>query len=166
MKQKLIFVSLIALLILGFDHLTKWLVVQYIPLGSEISLIDGFFSLVHTRNQGAAFGILHGWDSPYRNLFFYGIGIIAFVLLFFYIKSTSWHEKLTLASLSLILGGACGNLSDRFLRNSVVDFLNVHYQNSFVWPAFNLADSAITVGITLLIWQTLFGSKKVKKSSG
>lgn len=157
----------VALAIFGLDHLTKWFIVENLTFDSQISIFDGLFEIVHTRNQGAAFGLLQAWDSPYRNLFFYTIGLFAFWFLSVYIKSTPDNDKLSLAALAGIAGGAAGNLTDRFARGSVVDFLHLHYYNEYVsfslfdqvygfplsWPAFNIADSAICVGVVLLIYR-------------
>lgn len=173
MNAKLLYLAIIAAAIFGFDHYTKWLIVENISYDSRISIIDGIFDIVHTRNQGAAFGLMHAWDSPYRNLFFYTIGGFAFWFLYHYLKSTDYADKITLTALSMIAGGATGNLTDRFYRGSVVDFLHVHYYNHVAtfnlldvnytiplsWPAFNIADSAISVGVILLIYRTISPQK-------
>lgn len=167
MKQKLKIVLSTAFIILLADHLTKWLIVMYLPYGSEIPVIEGFFDLVHTRNTGAAFGILSTWNSSYKNFFFYSIGFLALIFLYYYVQSTRDDDKISLLGLGLIFGGALGNLTDRWWRGSVVDFLSVHYYDHvqhislfgkdlfipLTWPAFNVADSAICVGITLLLIQ-------------
>ena len=168
-KSKIRLVALITLVILTLDHLTKWLIVKYIPYGGEVIVWPGFFDVLHTRNTGAAFGMLSEWNSPLRDVFFYGVGSLAFYFLFQYIKSTPLSDKITLAALSLVTGGAIGNLTDRLIRGSVVDFLSFHYHHQIkmltlfgyeiviplTWPAFNVADSSICVGVTLLIVQSL-----------
>jgi len=169
MKQKLRFVIIIAAIILILDHLTKWLIVAYVPQGSVVSVIQGVFDIVHGRNTGAAFGFLSNWDSSFRNLFFYAVGLVALVFLYFYIKSVSCKDRFSLVALGFILGGALGNILDRFFRGSVVDFLSVHYYNKvweftalgydvripLDWPAFNVADSAISVAVLMLIFQNI-----------
>lgn len=166
-KPKLKLVLAVALTIIALDHLTKWLIVENISFGGSITIIPNIFDIVHTRNTGAAFGMLSGWESPLRDSFFYAIGVVAFFFLYHYIKSTHESDKITIIALSLICGGALGNLSDRLLRGSVVDFLSFHYYNvvktfslfghDFVipltWPAFNVADSSICVGVGLLLIQ-------------
>jgi signal peptidase II len=165
MKQKLKLVLTLAFIIFVFDHLTKAWIVANVPMGTGFTVIDGFFDIVHGRNTGAAFGFLADWDSPFRNLFFYGIGILAAGFLYNFTKSLPETDKRSLTAIGLILGGALGNLTDRFFRGSVVDFLSVHYHNSvktlelfgsefiipLTWPAFNVADSAISVAIVLLL---------------
>lgn len=173
MNAKLLYLAIVAAAIFGLDHYTKWLIVENISPDSQIVIIHGIFDIVHTRNQGAAFGLMHAWDSPYRNLFFYTIGGFAFWLLYHYLKSSDYADKITISALSMIAGGAAGNLSDRFYRGSVVDFLHFHYYNQVItfnlldvnyaiplsWPAFNVADSAICVGVVLLIYRSIFPQK-------
>ena len=176
MKEKFLFVGIIALAVVALDHYTKWLIVENLAYDSSVSIFDGIFEIVHTRNLGAAFGMLSAWDSPYRNLFFYTIGGFAFWFLSTYIQSTETNDKMTLTALAFIAGGAAGNLTDRFFRGSVVDFLHLHYYNNVAtfdfldyplviplsWPAFNIADSAISVGVVLLIYRTFFPKKMAR----
>lgn len=165
MAKKLKFVFTVAFIVLILDQITKWLIVQGVSLGAEIPVIDGFFDIVHGRNTGAAFGMLSHWDSAYRDWFFYSIAVVALVFLYFYIKSVSLTDRLSLLALSFIFGGALGNVSDRIFRGSVVDFLSVHYRDKTVsfafwghswtmplsWPAFNVADMAISCAVILLV---------------
>jgi signal peptidase II len=169
MKPKLKYVLLIAVSVFLADHLTKYLVDAFHHIGWQQPIIPGFFDLVHVRNRGAAFGILSSWDSPYRNSFFYIIGAVAMIILYKFIKATPASDKWGLASLGLILGGAWGNLIDRLWRGSVVDFLSFHIGNEvfamslgknsliipLTWPAFNIADAAICVGVTVLLWKAI-----------
>lgn len=176
MKHKLKPIVVIALIVFVLDHITKWLIVEHVPMGHQIPIIAGFFDIVHGRNTGAAFGLLSGWQSNYKNLFFYAIGVVAAVFIYYYIKSLPDHDRLSVYALSLVIGGALGNLTDRMWRGSVVDFLSVHVYNEIwtfqmfgyefviplTWPAFNVADSAITVAIVLLVIQnirTMFATK-------
>lgn len=170
MSKKIPYVLFIAACVLFFDHLTKWLVVKYIPQGTHIVVIPNIFDLVHGRNPGAAFGFLSSWDSPLRNWFFYIMAIFALVFLYFYLKNISVKNRLMLTVVGLILGGALGNVTDRLIRGSVVDFLSFHYHNKIwqfslmgyhfsiplEWPAFNIADSAISTSLVLIIFYTLF----------
>lgn len=167
MKKKLRIIFILAAVVLVLDHLTKWLIVREIPMGVEISVINGFFDIVHGRNTGAAFGFLSTWHSPFKNWFFYGVGITAVVFLYHFTRSLKDEDKVSLTAVGLVFGGALGNIIDRVMRGSVVDFLSFHYHHmawtpSFfgthfivplTWPAFNVADSAITVAVILLLWQ-------------
>lgn len=128
------------------DHLTKYWIVSALPLGDHFSVIPHFFDIVHYRNPGAAFGFLANWDSAGRNLFFYGISFVALVCLVYLWAKTPVSKTGTWLSIALVSSGAVGNLVDRLLRGNVVDFLLIYYK-SYVWPAFNVADAAISVGV-------------------
>lgn len=160
-KQKITFALLIASLIIILDQLTKAWIVAHLAEGGEITLIPSFFDIVHARNFGAAFGILSKSSETFRAPFFYIISIIAG---FFLLKIASdlppkpiWN----ILPIGLIFGGAIGNILDRIFRGSVVDFLSFHIGNKTLtlgswsldlyWPAFNVADSGITVGVILLL---------------
>lgn len=174
MKYKLKFVITVAVIVLVLDHLTKWLVVQYIPLGTHISVFPGLFELAHGRNTGAAFGFLSGWDSSLKNWLFYAIGVFAVFFLYNYLKTVAESDKVSILALGLVLGGALGNILDRIMRGSVVDFLAFHIYDKvwdftlagyhvvlpLSWPSFNIADSAISVAVVLLIVQNLRSSQK------
>jgi len=110
-------------------------------------VIRGFFSLTYVRNKGAAFGILA--DNAVRIPFFITVSIVAMLGIIWYIKRIRNDQKLAVFSLSLVFSGAFGNLIDRVRLGEVIDFLDVFWQR-YHWPAFNVADSAITVGVTLL----------------
>lgn len=173
MKRKLKFMGIVAAVVIALDVLTKWLIVENLALGAEIPVIPNLFDIVHGRNTGAAFGILSDWHSAFKNWFFYLIAVFAAVFLYYYMKSVPARDKISLTALGFILGGALGNLIDRIWRGSVVDFLSFHYYDKVLrfslfgdefeiplsWPAFNLADSAITVAVVLLVVQALRGTK-------
>ncbi|OGQ22303.1 MAG: signal peptidase II [Deltaproteobacteria bacterium RIFCSPLOWO2_02_FULL_44_10] len=161
LSRKYKFLFLITPIVLFLDQLTKWLVVKEIPYSSRIPIIPGYFDLVHFRNRGAAFGMLSELPDHIRPFFFYGIAVVAVIVLFFYFRSLKGEEKLMPITLSLILGGIFGNILDRLRYGDVVDFLSFHFQEKIIrgvyleWPAFNVADSAITVAMMLLIVSTL-----------
>ena len=143
----------LALAVIVFDHLTKWWVSSTLGYQEFIPVLP-FFSLVRVHNAGAAFSFLAdagGW----QRWFFIAIGIIATVIIVRLLKRHA-HEPRLAFSLALVLGGALGNVIDRVVLGHVVDFLYFHYRD-FAWPAFNVADSAISVGAALLIWDSLFG---------
>lgn len=169
----MIFTPLVILL----DQLSKYWINIHFYLGEKLSVLPGYFDLVHYRNRGSAFGMFSGWDSPWRDYFFYLLSFAAFiVLLSLYYKSKPKERRLQIP-LALILGGAIGNLLDRFSYGEVIDFLRVHWHNQtahfsvlgkefhiqLVWPAFNVADSAITVGaLWLAIVLLFFHQEKAK----
>ena len=146
--------SLAALVLLA-DQATKWLVLQTMPLGDVIP-ITGFFNLVHVRNPGAAFSFLADAGGWQRWLFaFFAIGVSA-VLIVMIRKAPD--QRLFCLAAALIIGGAIGNLIDRLVFGEVIDFLDFFW-NQWHWPAFNLADSAITVGAVMLALD-MFKSEK------
>jgi len=139
--------SIIAAIILVLDQATKLYVDANFKLHETVPVIRGFFHLTYVRNKGAAFGILS--DSAIRIPFFITVSIIAMLGILWYIKHIRKDQKLALFSLSLVFSGAFGNLIDRIRFGEVIDFLDVFWQRHH-WPAFNVADSAITVGVVLL----------------
>ncbi|MGB9628205.1 MAG: signal peptidase II [Thermodesulfobacteriota bacterium] len=163
-KRKYPFLLIITLLILILDQWTKYLVQKRLRLFQSVEVIEGFFNLVHVRNKGGAFGIFGGARGELFSSLFIVVSLIAIgVILYFFIKVEE-KEKSLLFSLSLVLSGAIGNLIDRFIYGEVVDFLDFHLF-SYHWPAFNIADSAITLGIGLIAFKLVFHDyKKTTKS--
>lgn len=148
MKNKYRWVGIIAGAVLVLDQVTKYLVMRYIPRHAMVPVIPGFFDLTNVRNPGAAFGLLSGDHGWWRMVFFivmtaFALGVVAVVL-------RRSHERLIVAALSLVAGGAVGNLVDRIRFGEVVDFIDWYYR-TFRWPTFNIADSAISVGVGLMI---------------
>ena len=125
-------------------------------------VIDGFFNIVYVRNPGAAFGFLAGASPLFRSVFFLAVTLAAIFLILYYLRQTTTEEVSLVLSLALILAGAVGNLIDRIRFGEVVDFLDV-YIGAFPqwphWPAFNVADAAITTGASVLVI-LLLGRKK------
>jgi len=148
----------VAFVVIVADHLTKWLVSSTLEFQQAVPVLP-FFSLVRVHNTGAAFSFLAdagGW----QRWFFIAVGVIATVIIVRLLKQHG-HEPRLAFPLALVLGGALGNVIDRVALGHVVDFLYFHYR-SFAWPAFNVADSAISVGAALLIWDSLRGKPAVK----
>ncbi len=141
----------LSLLVLILDQASKWLVVQSMQLYQSIPLLPGF-NLTYVHNTGAAFSLLSeagGW----QRWFFALIALAISVILTLWLMRLKKNETLMAAALSLILGGAIGNLIDRLLYGYVIDFLDLYYQN-WHWPAFNIADSAICVGVALMLLES------------
>jgi signal peptidase II len=138
----------LAAVIVVIDQITKYFIVQKFVL-HETLFVTSFFNLVHVRNTGAAFSMLAdagGW----QRVFFIAIAVVASVWVVWLLRRHP-GQKMFCFALGMILGGAIGNLIDRVWLGSVVDFVQVHYAGWF-FPAFNVADSAITCGAGLLIW--------------
>jgi signal peptidase II len=145
---------LIALAVLLLDRITKWAISQTIPLEDAINIIPGFFRLTHLENTGAAFSLFADSPSPVRTtlLIAFSVAALAVISVLLWKDSSVFHSG-TLA-LSLILGGAVGNLWDRVSDGKVTDFLDF-YIGTHHWPPFNVADSAIVVGALLLFMRML-----------
>lgn len=138
--------------VIALDHLSKWWISSSMDYQQTIPLLS-FFSIVRVHNYGAAFSFLAdagGW----QRWFFIAIGVVATVIIVQLLRKHAQEPRMALA-LALILGGALGNVIDRVVLGYVVDFLYFH-SRGFAWPAFNIADSAISVGAALLIWDSLF----------
>jgi len=146
---------LIALGVLTFDRYTKWLISHRLSLHESISVLPGFFRIVHAENPGAAFGIFADSPSPWKIALLIDASIVTLMI----VSALLWKDRdrlsRTTIGLSLILGGAIGNLWDRIVNRQVVDFL-LFYVGRYQWPAFNVADSAIVIGACLLVFEILF----------
>lgn len=157
MKYKFTVVVILSPLIFIIDQITKWLVVVRIPLGDKIAVIPGFFDIVHTRNTGAAFGMFAGAAANFRIPFFYIVACVAAVVIAIMLWRMRDDERLLPLCFALVLGGILGNVLDRIRLGSVIDFISVHLRDGelwgypLYWPAFNVADSAITVAMVLLV---------------
>jgi signal peptidase II len=130
------------------DQLTKMMVLGSLKLYESIE-ITSFFSLTHVHNYGAAFSFLADEDG-WQQYFLVSISVIASIAIILWMSKTSTKQPYKLIALSLILSGAIGNLIDRAVFGFVIDFINLHYQD-FYWPVFNVADTAITLGVILLL---------------
>jgi signal peptidase II len=146
--------SLITVVILLLDQLTKFLVRTQITLHDSIEIVPGFLNFVHVHNTGAAFGFLNTANLANKQLLMTTIALIALVAIGFYASQVGSRETLPRASLALIFGGALGNLIDRASTGYVIDFVDVYWWNYHFW-AFNVADSAISIGACLLILDIL-----------
>ncbi len=153
MKNKYIWAGSLAGIILVLDQITKYLVEKHLRLYEVVPVIPGFFNLTHVRNKGAAFGILSGLPGVWRSLFFVTFTLIAVGVIGVMLKKTS--DRLLVIAFSLIMTGAVGNVIDRIRYGEVVDFIQ-WYVKSWYWPSFNVADSAISIGVTLLAVDMLF----------
>jgi signal peptidase II len=146
---------LIALLVLALDRLTKWTIAHRLSLHDSIQVIPGFFRIVHAENPGAAFGIFADAPTQWKVALLILLSVIALLIVSALLWKNSHRLTTTGVGLSLILGGAIGNLWDRIVSRHVVDFL-LFYVGRCQWPAFNVADSAIVVGAGLLVFEILF----------
>lgn len=154
---------IISILVICLDQLTKLWVMQNFGLYDSRVIIPGFFNLTYLTNTGAAFGILAGQPALWRQLLFVGVALVALVAIFVLHKKIASESRWYTVSLALIAGGAVGNLIDRVRLGSVVDFLDVYFTTHH-WPAFNVADSAITVGVGIFLAVNFIQSRKEKNA--
>ena len=151
------------LVIVGIDQAAKAMIRASVPLHESVTVIPGFFNLTHALNIGAAFGILDGADFPYKTAVIAIIATAALIGVGMYAASLSHHQLVARIGLALIVGGAAGNLIDRLMAGSVVDFADFYWRSYHFW-AFNVADSAISVGVTMLILDMLTTGPHVSKT--
>jgi|SRR5690625_3025113 len=146
----------LAVIVIAIDQLTKWVVIKQMELYEQIPVIADFFYITSHRNKGAAWGILQD-----QMLFFYIITVIVTVGVVYYMEKYTKGNILLSISLSLILGGAIGNFIDRLFRKEVVDFLDFIIFG-YDFPIFNVADSALVIGVILVFIATIVEEKKGK----
>lgn len=146
------------------DQLTKLWIVSVFMLYESVEVIPGFFNLVYVVNKGAAFSMLADVDSPWRHYFFVVVGTAAMIGLTVVYYQTRKQSKIYGVALALICGGAAGNLIDRVRFGYVVDFLDF-YVGAYHWPAFNVADSAICVGVGLFLLINVLQVKNNREKS-
>ena len=137
-------IILLSIIFFFIDYLTKYIIINKVPLGVSNKVINNFFYITHVNNNGAAFSILNG-----RTIFLIIISIIVILLLIDYVRKNNIKDKLSIISISLVIGGSLGNLLDRVFRGYVVDFLDFHIFG-YDFPVFNMADTFITIGVVLL----------------
>jgi|RhiMethySRZTD1v2_1073278.scaffolds.fasta_scaffold63150_5 signal peptidase II len=123
----------------------------------SIPVIENYVRITYVRNPGVAFGLFSQVDPRIVRPFLLGLSAVAVLVIILIYRGTPADRVLVRLAFSLVLGGAIGNLIDRLRFNEVIDFLDVHWYHYYHWPAFNIADAAITVGVTLLCWDLLFG---------
>jgi signal peptidase II len=145
-KLRFLFVSLAVLVL---DQWTKWLVELHLPSQAAHPLIPGFLNLTHVRNTGVAFGLFAAQGTTNGSWLLTLLGLAALTAVGVYFWFTPSRDRLLLSALALVVGGAVGNLVDRVISGAVTDFIDV-YVGAHHWPAFNVADSAISIGIALM----------------
>ncbi len=150
--------AVIAVLIVILDQTTKFYITRNVSFENPINVINNFFYITHTTNKGAAWGILQN-----GRYFFIPLTIIVSIALIYFLAKSD--NKILKLSLSLILGGAAGNLIDRIIKGSVVDFLDFYF-GSYNFPTFNVADSFVVVGTFLLAYYMLFVYQEKKETEG
>ncbi|MCB0390652.1 MAG: signal peptidase II [Bdellovibrionales bacterium] len=164
MNRKYLILIAISGFIIAFDQLTKMYVHTHFLLGESVQVIPGFFDFTYVRNEGAAFGIFREAADSFRNIFFKLMPPLAVIFIIYILRGIPENDKIKALALSLVCGGAIGNYIDRLRFNYVIDFLDFHYQKKWSFPAFNVADSAIVIGISILMILMYVQWKEEKKS--
>lgn len=170
MKRKYWILLIFCLGILLLDQWTKYVVIQKLALYQKVEVIQGFFSLIHVRNTGGAFGIFGGEKGGVGSVLFVVFSLMAIGAIVFLFVKLKENERVLALSFSLILSGALGNLIDRLRYGEVIDFLQFYlpflpWRIFNPWPTFNVADSTICFGIGLLALELLKQDKKKLKRS-
>lgn len=147
------FAVIVAAVVL-LDQLTKALVLRMMPMFESIVVIPGFFNLTHVHNPGGAFGLLAQNGAAWRHWLFLGAAFFALGIILYFYHHTPRSQPWLASALAMIFGGAIGNMIDRIRFGEVVDFLDV-YIARYHWPTFNVADSAVSIGIGILILHIL-----------
>lgn len=154
----------VAVLVVALDQVVKAVVRSHLTLHESVTVIPGFFDLTRVHNTGAAYGFLDGVDFPFKTVLLACVAAAALIGLAAYAASLDPAQVLTRAGLTLVIGGAIGNLIDRISMGYVLDFVDVYRGNWHFW-AFNVADSAITIGVVLMILELLgLGRTRVSRA--
>lgn len=163
-ETKYLLLATISGAIVALDQMIKIYVHSNFGLGESITVIPNFFNLTYVRNPGAAFGFLRDAHESFRTLFFLSMPPVAMVIILMILRGVPSKDKLQVVALCSIFGGAIGNYIDRLRFGFVVDFLDFHYKGQWSYPAFNIADSAIVVGVLVLIVLMFLEEKNKKRA--
>ncbi len=164
MRNKYFFLFIISGTLIVMDQYTKFMVTIHIPLNYSFRVIEGVFNLTHIRNPGVAFGLFANQQSEYKALMFIAISTIAIMAILVIFHQTPEKKKLVRTGLILIFSGAIGNLIDRTLHGEVIDFIDFIVRG-YHFPAFNIADSCITIGVSLMVIDLFVGESHQDSSA-
>lgn len=164
-QRKYLVLATIAGTIVALDQLTKIYVHGNFSLGESIPVLQDIFHITYVRNTGAAFGFFRDAAELFRTIFFLSMPPIACVIILRMLQTVEDNDKWQIFSLSMIFGGAIGNYIDRLRFGYVIDFLDFHYKDSWSYPAFNVADSAIVCGVSILLLLMALQARAEKRNS-
>ncbi|HLG98456.1 MAG TPA: signal peptidase II [Bryobacteraceae bacterium] len=153
-----------AIIVFVLDRITKDLIKSSFSLWDTRAVIPGLFNIVHTENPGIAFGMLATLVNPWRNLILIGFSILVLAIISAVLLKTGGTGQLVRMGLALVMGGALGNLFDRIVHGTVTDFVELHVGDHY-FPAFNVADSAITVGACLLLLDMWYSKERKSQTA-
>lgn len=160
--MKYLILTSISGVIVTLDQLTKMYIHIYFQVGESLVVIPGLFNITSVRNPGAAFSFLADAHPTFREIFFLTLPPIALFVILFILKKVPYQDKIQVIALSLIFGGAVGNYIDRLRFRHVIDFLDFHLNNKYIWPTFNIADICIVTGIGILVLLMIRDAKQAK----
>jgi signal peptidase II len=146
---------LLSLLVFILDHWTKWIVRTQMDLDDRIEVIPDYLRISYVKNSGVAFGLFDANPSAWKPYLLAAMAVIAVIFIVVYSSRMPIDRTLLQVALAVTLGGILGNFADRLFHKYVVDFIELHFQDRFHWPTFNVADTAITIGIALLMLDIL-----------
>jgi len=164
MRSRYGFAFGVAAVVLVLDQATKWYIRQTVKLNESIAVIDSLFNITHVSNKGAAFSLFADSGAALRLPFFLSVSIVAIIVLILIVRRVEARQYWLLFGLGSILGGALGNFVDRVRVGEVTDYLDVHW-HGYHWPAFNVADSFISIGMVILVLYSLL-SRPVPHQAG
>ena len=153
-RRKYVLVACVVAAVVLLDQASKQWVASTLALHPSKPIVEGFFHITYVRNTGAAFSLLAGKSAAFRVPFFALVSLVAGFALVTFVRRTPASQRLVLVACGAVLGGAVGNLVDRLRYGEVIDFLDLHWR-AYYWPAFNVADSCISVGVIFLLISSL-----------
>lgn len=163
-RARFILAGAVAALVVLLDQASKLWATGALRGRPPVPVIDGFFDLVYHRNTGGVFGLFSGSPSPVRTLFFIAVTLVALAFVLYLMKEWGREHRVALIALALVAGGAVGNLIDRVAYGEVIDFIDWYWRDHH-WPAFNIADSAITLGTAILLFTVLLARQPSRAPS-
>jgi signal peptidase II len=146
------------------DQWTKLSIVDHFRYGERLEVIPGIFDLTHVRNPGGAFSLFADGPFEWRMTFFVGATVLAIVLLMVFLARHEGEDWLTPSALGFVMAGAVGNLIDRLAYGEVIDFIDIHLWGGYTWPTFNVADSAIVLGVGLLLFEVFLADQDLSEA--
>jgi signal peptidase II len=163
-NRKYLWLAAAVAIVTVLDQYTKHLVVQKLKSGAVVDVVKRCFQLRYVENPGAAWGFLASANESFRAPFFVAVSLLAIAFILYFYRKVEGDQKVMLVSLSMILGGAVGNFIDRLRHNYVVDFIDWYWKD-WHWPTFNIADSAISLGVILMVWSMIFGEEERREAA-
>lgn len=160
-RKYLILIAMMGMLV-AIDQLTKFLVSGNFRLGQSMAVVENYLNLTLVYNHGAAFGMLSTLDESIREPFFFIVPALTLLLILFVFSRLRDDQQMSIYALSLIVGGAVGNLIDRLRLGYVIDFVDFHWKSKYHFPAFNVADTAICIGVFILLLSIFYESENEK----